>query len=102
MTEELQRRGTTQFFKQLISQGIAHGEVAVWVDLETAAFLMETLFYQFGRYLLRRLDLEQAEDPGARLQEDEMVEQVLHNLVDLLEAGMKRNPQQRNDYYPKG
>jgi len=86
----------------MISQGIAQGEFAVWVNPETAAFLMETLFYQFGRYLVRRLDFDQSEDPGARLQEDRMVEQVLHILVDQLEAGMKRNPQQRNDYFPKG
>ena len=56
MTDELRRRGTTQFFKQLIAQGITHGDVAVWVDPETAAFLLESVFYQFSKHLIPELN----------------------------------------------
>lgn len=101
MTEELRRRGTTQFFKQLISQGLAHGDVAVWVDPDTAAFLMESVFYQFGRYLARRLDLIQAENDALWNQQNETVQLVVDSLMDLVEAGMKRNPRQREEYFSK-
>ena len=101
MTEELRRRGTSQFFKQLIAQGITHGSVAVWVDPDTAAFLMETIFYQFGKYLIDRLDLTEEGDLEPQILENEKVDQILNNLMDLLEAGMKRDPQQRTDYFPK-
>jgi AcrR family transcriptional regulator len=101
MTEELRRRGTTQFFKQLIAQGITHGDVAVWVDPDAAAFLMETVFYQFGKYLIERLDLAENQNLETTILEDEKILQILNNLMDLLEAGIKRDPQQRRDYYPK-
>lgn len=101
-TEELRRRGTTQFFKQLIAQGITHGDVAVWVDPDMAAFMMETVFYQFGKYLIERLDLAENEDLVKTNLEDEHVTQILNNLMDLLEAGMKPHPEQRRKYYNKG
>lgn len=101
MAEELRRRGTTQFFKQLIAQGITHSEVATWVDPDTAAFLMETVFYQFGQYLTDRLDLKDAEILSETIMEDEKVGQVLDNLMDLIEAGMKRHPTQRKEYFSK-
>ncbi len=101
MREELRRRGTTQFFKQLIAQGITHGEVAIWVDPDIAAFLMETVFYKFGKYLIRRLDLKNTEALNEAIMEDENVAQILNNLMDLLEAGMKRQPEQRNNYFSK-
>ena len=102
MTEELRRRGTTQFFKQLIAQGITHGDVAVWVDPETAAFLLESVFYQFSKHLIQRLAVNGFTISTKTIMEDEGAMQILHNLMDLLEAGMKRDPQQRRDYYPKG
>ena len=101
MTEELRRRGTTQFFKQLITQGITHGEIAVRVDPDTAAFLMESIFYQFGNYLRQRLGFEDAENNKNSIMEYEQAAHILNSLMDLLEAGMKRNPHQRRDYYPK-
>jgi TetR/AcrR family transcriptional regulator len=101
MTEELRRRGTTQFFKQLIAQGITQGEVAIWVDPETAAFLMESVFYQFGKHLIRRLGLRNTQSSYQSIMDDEYIAQVLDNLMDLLEAGMKSDPKQRHDYFRK-
>lgn len=101
MKEELMRRGTTQLFKQLISQGILHGEVGVWVDPDVAAFLMEVVFYQFGKYFIERLGLNQAAEIDQEILENEEAQQLLSNLMDILEAGMKRNPQQRKDYFDK-
>ncbi len=101
ITEELRRRGTTQFFKQLISQGITHGDVAVWVDPDIAAFLMETVFYQFGKYMIRRLDLSNTETLEQSILENDTAKQILNNLMDILEGGIKQHPAQRSNYYSK-
>lgn len=95
MVEELRRRGTTQFFKQLISQGILHGEVAAWVDPDVAAFIMEIIFYQFGKYFVDRLGLTEADFLDHSIYENEEAQHLLTNLMDILEAGIKTNPQQR-------
>jgi len=95
MTEELRRRGTTQFFKQLISQGILHGDVAHWVDPDMAAFMLETVFYQFGKYFINRLGLTNTEDLDLSLFEDDQAQQLMDNLMEIIEAGMKANPESR-------
>jgi AcrR family transcriptional regulator len=95
--EELKRRGTTQFFKQLISQGIHHDEVAVWVDPDVAAFLMEVLFYQFGKYFIERLGLTEKDFENMSILENQEAQQLLSNLMDILEAGIKSHPEQREN-----
>jgi len=101
MTEELRRRGTTQFFKQLISQGALHGDVAVWVDPDVAAFLLETVFYQFGKYFINRLGLSEDDDLDMRIFQNEEAQYLLNNLMDILEAGLKREASQRRTYFNK-
>lgn len=103
MTEELMRRGSTQFFGQLISQGIIAGDVAPWVDPHMAAFLMESMFYQFGKYLIRRLNLSRSDIIEKRYSvfDNEEAQHLFSNLMDILEAGMKRDPEQRKMYFNK-
>jgi len=101
MAEELRRRGTTQFFKQMIAQGINFGEVAVWVDSDVAAFLLETVFYQFGKYFIKRLGLSESSTLDIKIFESEEAQQLIDNLMDIIEAGMKRSPKQREDYFNK-
>ncbi len=91
MTEELRRRGTTQFFKQLLSQGVLHGDVSPWVDVDLAAFLMEAAYYQFGRYFVSRLG-----EPGEGATVESIFEhaeaqQLLDNLMEILQGGMQAN-----------
>lgn len=90
MTEELRRRGMTQFFKQLISQGLIHGEVAPWVDPDVAAFMMEVIFYQFGKYFVDRLNITEKDFTNRSIYENAEAQQLLSNLMDILETGMKR------------
>ena len=97
MTEELRRRGTTQFFKQLISQGLLHGDVALWIDPDMAAFVLESVFYQFGKYFIQRMELTKDDFEKNHIYNDKQAIQLLDNLMDILEAGMKRDPQQRLD-----
>lgn len=96
MTEELRRRGTTQFFKQLLSQGIIQGSVTPWVDPDVAAFITEVLFYQFGMYFINRLNLTEADYFDSAIFETDEAQDLLSNLMDILEAGMKRDPIQHN------
>jgi len=101
MKEELKRRGTTQFFKQLITQGILHNEVAVWVDPDVAAFIMEILFYQFGKYFIERLDLTEDDFVNMSILENKEAQHLMSNLMDILEAGIKKDPDQRTNYLGK-
>ena len=94
MTEELRRRGTTQFFKQLFSQGILHGKVAPWVDPDVAGFLTEVVFYQFGKYFIDRLNLTKDDFNNHAVYERQDVQALLTSLMDILEAGIKRDPDQ--------
>jgi AcrR family transcriptional regulator len=96
MIEELQRRGSTQFFKQLLTQGILHGSVSPWVDPDIAAFILEKVFYQLGRYFITRLRLTQENLSSEAVLETHEAQALLTNLMDILEAGMKQNPDQRN------
>ena len=98
MTEELRRRGTTQFFKQLLTQGIIHGSVAPWVDPDVAAFVTEVVFYQFGKYFIERLKLSKNNFHNTSIFEDQEAQDLLNNLMDILEAGMKQNPQQQDQF----
>jgi len=98
MNEELQRRGTTQFFKQLLSQGIIHGSVSPFVDPDVAAFITEVIFYQFGRYFIDRLGLTDDSFTDSSILDNPEAQALLNNLMDILEAGMKRNPEQRHRF----
>jgi len=86
----------------MIAQGINFGEVAVWVDSDVAAFLLETVFYQFGKYFIKRLGLSESSTLDIKIFESEEAQQLIDNLMDIIEAGMKRSPKQREDYFNKG
>ena len=101
MTEELRRRGTTQFYKQLISQGILHGEVSPWIDPDMGAFVLESLFYQFGKYFIQRLELKKGDFKDDHFYNDDKAHQLLDNLMDILEYGMKRDPNKGFDFSSK-
>jgi TetR/AcrR family transcriptional regulator len=98
ITEELRRRGTTQFFKQLFSQGILHGKVAPWVDPDVAGFLTEVIFYQFGKYFIERLKLTKEDFLDETFFDRQDAQALLSNLMDIIEAGMKREPDQLDNF----
>ncbi|MDY6845627.1 MAG: TetR/AcrR family transcriptional regulator [Chloroflexota bacterium] len=94
MKEELQRRGTTQFFKQLLTQGLVRGDVAVWIDTDLAAFALEVIYYQLGKYFINRLNLTENNLNYHDINDDSQIQQLLSNLMDIIEAGLKNNPDQ--------
>ena len=95
MIEELRRRGTTQFFKQLLAQGILHGTVSPMVDPDMAAFLLESIYYRVGKYVLERVRSDDGELNEKTALEDESVQQLLDNLMDLIKGGMQDKSPQR-------
>jgi AcrR family transcriptional regulator len=87
MAEELRRRGPTQFFKQLLTQGVHHGDISPWADVDLAAFIMEATYYQFGRYFVQRLDLTADTDLEQAFASAE-AQELLDNLIRILQKGI--------------
>ncbi len=93
MAEELRRRGTTQFFKQLLSQGIIHGVVAPLVDPDTAAFILESAYYRFGQYFINRLNIEPDSMEISTLFQSAEAQEMITNLLDIFRSGMQPEQQ---------
>lgn len=87
MAEELRRRGPTQFFKQLLTQGVHHGDISPWADVDLAAFIMEATYYQFGRYFVQRLNLTADADLEQAFASAE-AQELLDNLIQILQKGI--------------
>jgi TetR/AcrR family transcriptional regulator len=90
MVEELRRRGPTQFFKQLLTQGIHSGDISPWTDADMAAFIMESIYYQFGRYFVERLDLSSDDGDLDAIFKDEEAQHLLDNLISILKHGFQQ------------
>ncbi|MBG0787326.1 MAG: TetR/AcrR family transcriptional regulator [Anaerolineaceae bacterium] len=88
MAEEMRRRGPTQLFKQLLTQGIHQGSVSPWADVNLAAFIMETTFYQFGRYAIKRLKLDAPAIESDQILEDSETQALLDNLMSIFTKGI--------------
>jgi uncharacterized protein YigE (DUF2233 family) len=63
-----------------------------------AAFITEVIFYQFGRYFIDRLGLTEDSFTDSSILDNPEAQALLNNLMDILEAGMKRNPEQRHRF----
>ena len=90
MLDELRRRGTTQFFKQLLSQGIIHGKVAPFVDPDTGAFLLESAYYRFGPYFIDRMNIQRDTVDITTIFQGAEAQEMVHNLLDIFKAGMQQ------------
>jgi len=91
MVAELRRRGTTQFFKQLLTQGVIHGDIASETDVDLAAFILETVYYQVGPYLIKRLGLDLSEDDPSAGFENDSINAIVTNLMDIIKGGIQGN-----------
>lgn len=89
MVEEIRRRGPTQLFRQLLTQGIHRGEISPWADVDLAAFLMETAFYQFGHYALKRVKLDSSNPNPDLILEHPEVQGLLDNLGRIMKVGIQ-------------
>ena len=99
----LVKKGSTFYLNDFLTQGILHNTVAPWVDTDMAAFLLGNLHFQFGRYLLQRMNLNPDDFSEGQLDlfKDQVAQDLFDNLMDLVEAGMGRNPEIRNQFFSK-
>lgn len=90
-------------FHAFLSQGILHNDIATWVDTDLAAYLLELISRWLSPYLLERLEQDSGEPvkPDLDVSSDPHLLDLLQNLMDILMAGIARDPQIRKDFYNK-
>ncbi len=95
--------GGPSFFNEFLAQGILADDVATWVDTKLAAHLLGAVYHLLTRQLIARLgDTADALRSGkADIREDPLAQSLLDNLMDLLEAGLAREPAIRKDFFSK-
>jgi AcrR family transcriptional regulator len=90
-------------FHAFLSQGILHDDIATWVDTDMAAYVLGVVSRWFSPYLLERMEQDNGKpvDVNLDVSQDPHLQDLLQNLMDLLMAGMARDPQIRKDFYSK-
>ena len=90
-------------FREFLMQGVMHDDIAPWVDIELAAFYLASVHQQISRYLILRMGekAKSIEDGSVDIAFDPLTQDLFDNLMELIEAGMARDPQIRKDYYSK-
>ncbi len=90
-------------YKDLMVQGVLHDDIASWVDVDMATFLLTTVISECGPYLVERMGkkADSLRDGSVDIVYDPYVQDLFDSFMDLFEAGMARDPQIRKDYYSK-
>ncbi len=90
-------------FHAFLSQGVFHDDIATWVDTDLAAYVLNLISQWLSPYLLERLERDSGEPINTDLDvtSDPHLQDLLANLMDILMAGMARDPQIRKDFYSK-
>lgn len=83
------------YFRQLVEAGIARGDLRPDLDVDAAAFLLNTLIVEFGYYLIQRLGLQPAE-LGERWQalseQSPAADALFDQFITMLELGLAARP----------
>lgn len=90
-------------FHAFLSQGVFHDDIATWVDTDLAAYVLGVVSRWLSPYLLERMEQDSGNsvDVNLDVSHDPHLQDLLQNLMDLLMAGMARDPQIRKDFYSK-
>ncbi len=90
-------------YKDLMIQGVLHDDIAAWVDVDMATFLLTTVISECAPYLVERMGKKanSLRDGSVDIVYDPYVKDLFDSFMDLFEAGMARDPQIRKDYYSK-
>lgn len=101
--DDLAKQGGAAHFSDLLAQGVLHDDVAPWVDMHMATYLLQTVYHSFGHYMINRLKITHPQSPPQSLNvfTEEAALDLFNNLMELLQAGMGRDPEIRKHYYPK-
>ncbi len=98
-----ERVGGDGRFHAFLTQGILHDDIATWVDVDMAAFMLEIIEVGIAPYLVERIGERVPAIASGKLSSayDRTTQDLFDNLMDILEAGLARDPQIRKDYYSK-
>jgi hypothetical protein len=90
-------------YKDLMVQGVMHDDIASWVDVDMATFLLTTVISECAPYLVERMGkkVDSLRDGSVDIVYDPYVQDLFDSFMDLFEAGMARDPKIRKDYYSK-
>ncbi len=90
-------------FHAFLTQGILHDDIATWVDVDMAAFMLEIIEGGIAPYLVERIGDNASAITNGKLSSvyDRATQDLFDNLMDILEAGLARDPQIRKDFYSK-
>jgi len=90
-------------FHAFLSQGVSHDDIATWVDTDLAAYVLGVVSQWLSPYLLVRMEQDSGSpvDVNLDVSHDPHLQDLLQNLMDILMAGMARDPQIRKDFYSK-
>ena len=90
-------------FHAFLTQGILHDDIATWVDTDLAAYVLGVVSQWLSPYLLVRMEQDSGSpvDVNLDVSHDPHLQDLLQNLMDILMAGMARDPQIRKDFYSK-
>jgi len=98
-----ERMGGDGRFHAFLTQGILHDDIAIWVDVDMAAFMLGIVEGGIAPYLVERLGERASQIAAGELSivDDSPIQDLFDNLMDILEAGLARDPQIRKDFYSK-
>ena len=98
-----ERVGGDGRFHAFLTQGILCDDIATWVDVDMAAFMLEIVEGGIAPYLVERIGEKAPAIASGKLASDydRTTQDLFDNLMDIIEAGMARGPQIRKDYYSK-
>jgi len=90
-------------FHAFLTQGILHDDIATWVDVDMAAFMLEIIEGGIAPYLVERIGEKAPAIASGRISSayDRTIQDLFDNLMDILEAGLARDPKIRKDFYSK-
>ena len=99
--EQNEQLGISDLFQPLLKQGLIFGKIAPWLDTDLGTFLLEITYFHLGRFFLNKNDSKSSQNKDHNRLDYDEIQQRLDNLMDIIEAGMKRDPQQRKNFYIK-
>ncbi|MFO7663639.1 MAG: TetR/AcrR family transcriptional regulator [Chloroflexota bacterium] len=93
-TKALLHDNSGRFFRPLIEQGMANGDIDPELDPELAAFLFNAVFTQLGDYMLERLGVSAAELAAGNSRQLDQPEYwaLIEDLLAILERALSPQP----------
>lgn len=91
-TQATIRRGSMDYFRQLLQQGVEAGDVRDDVDIEVAAFMFASIFMNMGQFLMERhgMQPERLLEGGGKAFENTPARAAMIQVFAILEHGLRK------------